>query len=60
MSTLRLCLDELGVDRIMFAADFPYEDDGEAVRFMDGARVTDKERRQLYETNAISVFKLKV
>jgi len=60
MSTLRLCLDELGVDRIMFAADFPYEDDGEAVRFMDGARITDEERRQLYETNAMRVFNLKV
>src|SRR5262249_47531021 len=26
MPALRLSLDELGVDRIMFAADFPYED----------------------------------
>ena len=59
MPALRLCLDVLGAERILFAADFPYEDDGEAVRFMDGAAVTEDERRQIYETNACRVFKLK-
>lgn len=59
MPALRLCLDELGVERILFAADFPYEDDAEAVRFMDGATVTEAERKQIYETNAQRVFKLK-
>lgn len=59
MPALRLCLDVLGVERILFAADFPYEDDGEAVRFLDAATVTEDERRQIYETNARRVFKLK-
>lgn len=58
MPALRLSLDVLGVDRILFAADFPYEDDAEAVRFMDGASVTEEERRKIYETNAKRVFKL--
>ncbi len=58
MPALRLSLDVLGVDRILFAADFPYEDDAEAVRFMDGASVTGEERRKIYETNACRVFKL--
>jgi len=58
MPALRLSLDELGVDRILFAADFPYEDDAEAVRFMDGASVTEEERKKIYETNACRVFKL--
>jgi 5-carboxyvanillate decarboxylase len=58
MPALRLSLDELGVDRILFAADFPYEDDAEAVRFMDGANVTEEERRKIYETNACRVFRL--
>jgi 2,3-dihydroxybenzoate decarboxylase len=49
----------LGVERILFAADFPYEDDAEAVRFMDGAAVTEAEREQIYQTNAERVFKLK-
>ena len=59
MPALRLCLDVLGVERILFAADFPYEDDAEAVRFMDNATVTEDERKQIYETNAQRVFKLK-
>lgn len=59
MPALRLSLDVLGVERILFAADFPYEDDAEAVRFMDSAAVTEAERKQIYETNAQRVFKLK-
>ncbi len=59
MPALRLSLDVLGVERILFAADFPYEDDAEAVRFMDGAKVTEDERKQIYETNAVRLFKLK-
>jgi 5-carboxyvanillate decarboxylase len=59
MPALRLSLDVLGVERILFAADFPYEDDAEAVLFLDGATVTEEERKQIYETNAVRVFKLK-
>ena len=59
MPALRLSLEVLGVERILFAADFPYEDDAEAVRFMDSAAVTEAERKQIYETNAQRVFKLK-
>jgi 5-carboxyvanillate decarboxylase len=60
MPVLRLCLDVIGVDRILFAVDYPYEYDKEAVRFMDEANVTDEERRKLYETNATRYFNLKV
>lgn len=59
MPALRLSLDVLGAERILFAADFPYEDDAEAVRFMDGAGVTEAERKMIYRTNAERVFKLK-
>ncbi len=58
MPALRLSLDVLGVDRILFAADFPYEDDAEAVKFMDGASVTEEERKKIYELNSRRVFKL--
>jgi 5-carboxyvanillate decarboxylase len=60
MAVLKLGLAELGADRIMFAADFPYEDDAEAVSFMDGADVTEEQRLKIYETNARRIFKLKV
>lgn len=60
MAVLKLGLDELGDDRIMFAADYPYEDDAEAVQFMDGADVSEEQRLKIYETNALRIFKLKV
>jgi 2,3-dihydroxybenzoate decarboxylase len=59
MPALRPSLDVLGVDRIMFAVDYPYEADAEAVRFMDGATITEDERAKIYEANAMRVFKLK-
>lgn len=58
MPALRLSLDELGVERVLFAADFPYEDDAAGVRFMDGAKITEEERKMIYEANAKRVFKL--
>ncbi|MFZ5778944.1 MAG: amidohydrolase family protein [Pseudomonadota bacterium] len=60
MPALRLSLDELGADRIMFAADFPYENDAEAVRFMDEATVTEEERSKIYQGNALRIFKLAI
>ena len=59
MSALRLCLDVLGANRILFAVDYPYENDTEAVGFMDEAQVTEDERKRIYETNAVRIFKLK-
>lgn len=59
LSSLRLCLDELGAERVLFAADYPYEDDGESVRFIDGTALSVSERRQICETNAVKVFKLR-
>lgn len=58
MPALRLSLDVLGVDRILFAADFPYEDDADAVAAMDGAKITDLEKAAIYAGNAERVFGL--
>jgi predicted TIM-barrel fold metal-dependent hydrolase len=50
---------KLGVERIMFAVDYPYENADEAVRCMDVANITEDERRQIYAGNAERIFKLK-
>lgn len=55
---LRLCLDELGPQRIMFAADYPYESVGEAVQFLDNAAISDEDRRLIYSGNAEKLFTL--
>lgn len=56
---LRLALDVLGAERILFAADYPYEDDADAVAWLDKAPITEAERKMIYETNAVRVFGLK-
>jgi 5-carboxyvanillate decarboxylase len=56
MPALRLSLDVLGVERIIFAADYPYEDDATAVAFLKSATVTEEERRLLAHENAERIF----
>jgi 5-carboxyvanillate decarboxylase len=58
MPALRLSIDVLGAERILFAADFPYEDDAEAVRFLDGATLTQHERDLISHANAERLFGL--
>ena len=58
MPALRLSLDVLGAGRILFAADYPYEDDAEAVAFLDGADLTDAERASIAHRNAEALFSL--
>jgi 5-carboxyvanillate decarboxylase len=55
---LRLSLDALGDERILFAADYPYEVAADGVKFMDSARITDAERAKIYCENALRVFRL--
>jgi 5-carboxyvanillate decarboxylase len=55
---LKLSLSVLGVERILFAADYPYESVEEAVSFMDEVDVTEDERSQIYWKNAKRIFQL--
>lgn len=55
---LRLAIDVLGVDKIQFAGDYPYEDVREGVEFLDNAPISDDERRAIYETNAVCFWGL--
>ena len=51
MPALRLSIDVLGAERILFAADYPYEDDAEAVRFLNSAALTEQERNLISHQN---------
>jgi 2,3-dihydroxybenzoate decarboxylase len=55
---LRLAIDVMGAERVMFAVDYPYESAEEAVAFLDGARISERERRLIYGENARRVFRL--
>ena len=41
----------LGVDRILFAADYLFESTKEVVQFMDNARISDIGRQKIYHLN---------
>ena len=48
----------LGPEKILFAADYPYESVEEAVDFMDNAPISDEVRHQIYQLNAEKMFNL--
>ena len=48
---LRLALDVLGADRILFAADYPYEVVADSVSFLDKASISEEERARLQCTH---------
>lgn len=53
---LKLSNEVLGAEKILFAADYPYESVGEAVDFMDSAPVTESDRHKIYHANAEALF----
>ena len=55
---LRLSLEVLGADRIMFAADYPYESVADGVKFLDTVAITDVEREKIYCSTAQRIFRL--
>jgi 2,3-dihydroxybenzoate decarboxylase len=48
----------LGVDRVLYAMDYPYQFDLQEVGEMERADVSDEVRRKFYQTNAERAFKL--
>jgi 5-carboxyvanillate decarboxylase len=56
--TLKYCIEVMGADRIMWAIDYPYQDHQDAVEFMDRARISEKDKQQIYHENAERVFKI--
>jgi 2,3-dihydroxybenzoate decarboxylase len=48
----------MGVDRMMFSADYPFEKMEDAATWFDKTPLTDAQRLQIGRTNAIKLFKL--
>lgn len=49
----------LGIDRVMWAIDYPYQAAPGAVDFMNNAPVSDAERAALFHINAERIFKIR-
>ena len=57
-ASVRFCIDTLGADRVMFAADYPFEDPEPEVRAFRDADLDREERSALAHANAERVFGL--
>ncbi|OGT81186.1 MAG: amidohydrolase [Gammaproteobacteria bacterium RIFCSPLOWO2_02_FULL_61_13] len=58
-STLTQAITEVGVDRIMFSADYPFEDFGQAAQWFDKTpMLNDADRMKIGRTNAQKLFKM--
>ena len=58
-STMIQAIAEIGVNRIMFSADYPFEDFGQAAEWFDRAPLSEADRMKIGRTNAQKLFKLK-
>jgi gamma-resorcylate decarboxylase len=58
-STLLNAIAEVGIDRIMFSVDYPFEDTADAATWFDAAEISDEQRRKIGRENAAALFRLK-
>jgi 5-carboxyvanillate decarboxylase len=52
------CQKVLGVDRVLYAMDYPYQFVPAEVRVTDDLPINDADKKKLYQSNAESVFRL--
>ncbi len=57
-SVLKYCLEVIGPDNIMWAADYPYQNNREAAAFLDAAAIPETQKIQIYSGNAERIFHL--
>jgi 5-carboxyvanillate decarboxylase len=55
---IRFCQQVLGVDRVLYAMDYPYQYLPEEVGVCDGMAISDADKKAFFEGNARRVFKL--
>ena len=57
-STFKCAIAEMGVERIMFSVDYPFEEMGTGAAWFDGMELSDQDRLSIGRTNAVQLFKL--
>jgi 2,3-dihydroxybenzoate decarboxylase len=51
-------ITEVGADRVLFSVDYPFEETGDAVSWLDRAEISETDRLKIGSTNAEALFKL--
>ena len=57
-SALHQAIAEIGVERVLWSADYPFEAVDEAAAWIDAAPLSDADREKIGRTNALRLFKL--
>jgi predicted TIM-barrel fold metal-dependent hydrolase len=57
-SALACCIAELGIDRIMFAVDYPYNSCAEGVAFVRNAPISEADKEKIFHGNADHLLRL--
>jgi 5-carboxyvanillate decarboxylase len=55
---VKLMIDVMGEDRVLYAMDYPYEYVADEVRMMDNLDVTPEQKKKFFQSNAERWFKL--
>jgi predicted TIM-barrel fold metal-dependent hydrolase len=55
---LQCAIAEMGVARILFAVDWPFQQNGEAVDFIKQADLSEKDRKQIFGTTAQALLRI--
>ena len=57
--SMRCAVDVLGVDRILFASDYPFRQMEEGVHHIEACNLTQTEKEKIYHLNAKKLFNIK-
>ena len=58
-SALNQAIAEIGIERVLWSADYPFEDISDAADWIDAAPLSEDDRKKIVRTNAQKLFKLK-
>ena len=55
---LLFCQQVVGMDRVMYSMDYPFQFSANEVKTVDNLPISDADKKKLYQTNAERIFKL--
>jgi 2,3-dihydroxybenzoate decarboxylase len=58
-SALNQAIAEIGIARVLWSADYPFEDISDAADWIDSAPLSEEDRQRIVRTNAQELFRLK-